>query len=482
MPEFPRAFLVLIRNLGLLNEISLTLRKNSIIIEYPCDISKARESMNGKSKSISMIVIGVLLASALIGGVSILQQQGILPGVTSSLSMKSSTSQSSSATRTGILGSGTLVLLLHDPPNAPAGVTHVYVTYSDLGIHIANSHSGSGWLDLSQTGTIDLMSVVNFTQTIAKVVVGEGNFDLLRMNLSSVVITYNTQNYTASVPDNQLTIGIVGGLILGGLSTAGTVIDITPTILMYNSSSSSSSPSFVMVPSAKAYVVPQNHLTQSDQQVGHKEDDSNNSWLTQDISNQYHQSSFKVTSASLSNTSLSVTVQNTGITSVFIQSVYVGPNLTQSGDQSDGGDFGASSVFTVLANGSLIPFGSSNLGYHHEGIGYNLSAKSQVTFQYSGQVSHSFSSTSSASGDNTQHTASDAVQMIQGSSDETSGTTITESTTTLSQTPMTESTSTDSASTGDSYGFNSLQIMSGYSYIIGVTSGDRTVTTVVVAS
>ena len=135
--------------------------------------------MNGKSKSISMIVIGVLLAAALIGGVAILQQQGVLPSITSSLSTKSSTTQPSTTTRTGVLGSGTLVLLLHDPPNAPAGVSHVFVTYSDLAIHDANSLASSGWIDLGQTGTIDLMSVVNFTQTIATVVVGEGNFDLL---------------------------------------------------------------------------------------------------------------------------------------------------------------------------------------------------------------------------------------------------------------------------------------------------------------
>lgn len=424
--------------------------------------------MNGKSKSISMIVIGVLLASALIGGVSILQQQGILPSITSSLSTEPSSTQSSSTTQTGILGSGTLVLLLHDPPNAPAGVTHVYVTYSDLAIHQANSISGSGWIDLGQSGSIDLMSVVNFTQTIAKVVVGEGNFDLLRMNLSSVVITYNSQNYSASVPDNQLTIGIIGGLVLSSSATTGTVIDVTPTILMYNSSSFSSVPTFVMVPSAKAYVVPQNQLTQSVEQIGHKEDDRNNTWLTQQIDNQYHQSSFTITSASLSNTSLSLTINNTGNASAFIRSVYIGPNTSQSVDQNYGGDF-ASILFTVLANGSLVSFGTGD----HNGLqssGYNLTAKSQVTFTYSGQIPPSFNSTNSSSGDNIQHQASGMLPAIQGSNDETSITTITESTFTRSTT------------SGDSSGLNGFQILSGHSYVIGVTSGDRTLTTVVVAS
>ena len=427
--------------------------------------------MNGKSKSISMIVIGVLLAAALIGGVAILQQQGVLPSITSSLSTKSSTTQPSTTTRTGVLGSGTLVLLLHDPPNAPAGVSHVFVTYSDLAIHDANSLASSGWIDLGQTGTIDLMSVVNFTQTIATVVVGEGNFDLLRMNLSSIIITYNSQNYTASAPNNQLTIGIVGGLILSSSATAGTVIDITPTILMYNTSTSSTTPTFVMVPSAKAIVVPQNHLSQSVLQVGHKEDDSNNTWLTQDITNQYHQSSFNITSASLSNKSLSVTVNNTGNTSVFIQSIYIGPNVSQSGDHTEGSDF-ASTVFTVLANGTLVPFGTSDSG-NQQNIGYNLSAKSHVTFEYSGQIPPAFNYTKSSTGDNIQQQSSDMGQLVQGANDETSTPT---STTTTIESTTTHSTTVESSSS------HAIQIVSGQSYIIGVTSGDRTLTTIVSAS
>ena len=291
------------------------------------------------------------------------------------------------------------------------------------------------------------------------------------MNLSSIIITYNSQNYTASAPNNQLTIGIVGGLILSSSATAGTVIDITPTILIYNTSTSSTTPTFVMVPSARAYVVPQNHLSQSVLQVGHKEDDSNNTWLTQDITNQYHQSSFNITSASLSNKSLSVTVNNTGNTSVFIQSIYIGPNVSQSGDHTEGSDF-ASTVFTVLANGTLVPFGTSDSG-NQQNIGYNLSAKSHVTFEYSGQIPPAFNYTKSSTGDNIQQQSSDMGQLVQGANDETSTPT---STTTTIESTTTHSTTVESSSS------HAIQIVSGQSYIIGVTSGDRTLTTIVSAS
>lgn len=436
--------------------------------------------MNGKSKTISMIVIGVLLAAGIISGISVLQQRGILPGI------------SSSTQSTHSSGSGTLVLLLHDPPHVPANVSAVYVTYSNIAIHIADDSHDSGWIPLNQSGTINLMSVVNFTQTITKVVIGAGTFNLFRMNLSSVVVTYNSHNYTATVPNNELTVSIIGGLELSDSSTKGAVIDISPTILMYNSSSTSTSPSFTMIPSAKAYVVPSEHLSQEDQQVGNRENDSEDQWLTHDIQNEDQQTMFNITSAALSNTSISVTVKNTGNTSVLLLTVFIAPNTTKAeGDEGSHDDLGHSILFTVLSNGSLTPLVGEDQGDQGEnGVGYNLSAGASATLKYSGPIPPVLA----LSGEAGDHENETSVQNQSGDEASTMTTSISQSThgqdqgdessttSTIITSTSTTTTTSSSSFSGDDNENSALSIVSGQSYVIGVVSGDFTATTTIVAT
>ena len=214
--------------------------------------------MSGK-KTLSVVTIGVLLAASIIGGVSLLQREGVLPGLTTMLTGQTSTSGSTTTTSTSKAdsqqGTGTLVLQILDPPNVPAGVTSVYVTYQDIWVG-----SDGGWIDLNQSGTINLMTVVNFTQTIANAKVQAGSFNRLMMNISSVVVTWKSTNYSASITNDQLTIPIIGDLKVSNLATSGAVIDISPTIIehMAYNSTGGQYPTFVMIPSANAYIVPSN--------------------------------------------------------------------------------------------------------------------------------------------------------------------------------------------------------------------------------
>src|SRR5579885_1638489 len=72
--------------------------------------------------------------------------------------------------------SGTLSILLTDPPNLPANVTNVYLSFSSIMIH--NTQAGdnkSGWYTVGGSGTIELTSVINLSKVIAvsKVQAGE---------------------------------------------------------------------------------------------------------------------------------------------------------------------------------------------------------------------------------------------------------------------------------------------------------------------
>src|SRR2546426_6869015 len=67
---------------------------------------------------------------------------------------------------------GTLSVLLTDPPHVPFGVTKVYITYSNLAVHVSEAGNQSGWTLLKSGGSIELLSTVNVGQTISSVKIG----------------------------------------------------------------------------------------------------------------------------------------------------------------------------------------------------------------------------------------------------------------------------------------------------------------------
>jgi len=364
------------------------------------------------------------------------------------------------------VGAGSLVIRIHDPPKVPLGVTSVFVSYKDIFLGQTN---GKAWVDIKQSGSIDLMTVVNFTQTIANVKVPSGAFNLMVMNISSVIITSNSVNYTAYVPNDQLTIPVQrGGLIVSNSTITGAVIDVSPTVIqhtVYNSTGASLI-SFVMIPSANAFVIPASHLGQNETQVGEREDVSSEQWLTGLINQQQNQTSFKISSAVLSNSSFILVLKNTGNSSVTVQTVFIESNITNHSGEGDL-NIGRSVIFVVLSNGTLVP---SN-GGDSEGqlsIGYNLAANSQVALSYLGPVppyqstGGSDGNDSSPSSETSNSGSEDAGAVPQGA-------------TTIIQPAILDSLVTSQ----NTYGF---QIVPGQNYIVGATSGSVTTTFVVTAS
>ena len=384
--------------------------------------------MSGTRKTISIVAIGIVLAAGLIAAVSLLQAGGLLPAISTSTPGNSSgstvvTTTSSSTTITslttatssqstgsantgGPAGSGTLILQLHDPPHVPPGVTSLFVSYTDIWI---GSSSPKAWVDLKQSGTIDLMSLVNFTETIANAKIPNGTYDLVVMNISSAMVTSNSKNYTAALPSNQLSVPILGGLKVSNSGIAGAVIDISPTVLEYNVYSSSGVPttSFAVVPSASAYVIPSSSLNQNSGQIGHRDDVQSQDWLLQKINDTGAQTSFTISSATITNSSFIVIVKNTGNRSLVIQSVFLEPYQNSSRTGSRSGDsegdlnIGSSILFTVLKNGSMTPyFGSDSRESSLKLAGYNLSAHSQAVFSYLGPLPAVFQNQNGGNGGN----------------------------------------------------------------------------------
>jgi hypothetical protein len=412
--------------------------------------------MSGKFKTASIVVIAILLAVILIAGVTVFQREFLVSSGTS-VSTTISSGQSLSSTSSQ-LGYGNLILRIHDPPEVPQGVTAIFVSYKDI---FLGQSFGKTWIDLKQNGSINLMSVVNFTQTIANEKVPSGTFNLLVMNISSVIVTSYSTNYTASIPSEQLTAPFQGnGLTVSNSTLNGAVIDVSPTViqhLVYNSTGAATI-SFVMVPSANAYVIPADQVGQNATHVGERDDSSGEQWLTGLGGAQQNQTAFKINSVILSNSSLILVLKNNGNSTVRIQTVFIESNSSTLSDENDL-NIGRSVIFTVLSNGTLVP----NNGGDYEGqsgIGYSLGTNSQIALSYLGSIPPS----PLYSGSDSNFTSSQSSSSRNGDDAILS-----------QQAPAISLLSFDQSA----YGF---QIVPGQSYLVGATSGGVTETFLVTAS
>ena len=322
------------------------------------------------SGMIAAIVAVALIATALFAGVTVKQS--------------SSTTTSSS----GPSGSGTLAVLLTDPPTVPAGTTALYASYSDVQVHVNGEGNNSGWIDLHSSGSVNLMGVVNATQTIASANIQQGDFNALRFNITSATITYQSKNYSVGLIYQQhiVFVQISGGILVRNGQTTVSVIDLAPTVILVGDPQN---PSFVLIPQARGYVLPADSVSQVHTEVGERDEIENNPalmWL--------HQSThFQITSVKLTPSSLSITVMNTGNASLVFRVAALSSTQSVSGGSMPG-DIGIppaaiSEYFAVAPNASLIALTEANHVPIYQTVaanGYFLSPSASVTFSYTGPI------------------------------------------------------------------------------------------------
>ena len=329
---------------------------------------------------------------------------------------------------------GQLDILLTDPPTVPDGVTGVYVTYSNVAVHVSGAGNQSGWTNANTVGTIDLMKMVNVSTTIAAVKVTSGVYDALRFNISSAAVTYNDKNYTAFVPRAEISVRIPGGVQVSDTKTSAAIIDMQPTVLNMGSQSD---PEFIIDAAASCYQVPANAITNGMGQWGFTFSIRSAPWWNQ-IGNQYTSNIQIVTPTTLSTSPalLSVTVENTGSEPVRLSYVSLMPiesgcayPLTTSttttttttsatastassapwqGQGHRGGQFGlplcftGSAFFVVLNNGTMISLSGlfqggftlqNGQGFNSISMqtGYELQAGQSVTLTFNKPITFGFS-------------------------------------------------------------------------------------------
>lgn len=160
--------------------------------------------------------------------------------------------------------SNAFVIQLTDPPLVPAGTQSLVIGYSNLQLHEAGASNSTGFINVNQSGTVNLLELINFTQTIGVASIKPNTtFNLVRFNITSAKIEIDNTTYNVSVPNNRLTVRISNA----NSSAKGVLIDIMPSVIEVYSANQTI---FVMVPSARAVVVGASLVNSSSATVGYK--------------------------------------------------------------------------------------------------------------------------------------------------------------------------------------------------------------------
>ncbi len=147
-------------------------------------------------------------------------------------------------------------LQLTDPPQVPVGTTSLVATYTSVRLHETFSNGTGTWINSSESGSVDLMSLVNVSQIIAEFQVSANAIvDKAQLDISSANITINGTTYPVTIANPVITVNIQQNATSSNSSSI--LVDLSPTVVTIFTSNSTV---FVMVPSVTAVLIPGKHL------------------------------------------------------------------------------------------------------------------------------------------------------------------------------------------------------------------------------
>ncbi|MCL4389243.1 MAG: winged helix-turn-helix domain-containing protein [Candidatus Marsarchaeota archaeon] len=213
-----------------------------------------------------------------------------------------------------------LVLSLTDPPQVPSGTTALTVSYSSLQAHLINGINGSAWINVSGSGALNLMSLVNVSQVIgAAKVPNNAIINQIRFDITSAQITVNGTTYNVTVPNSQIIAELRSRAVIN--SSTNILVDLSPTVATIYTANSTI---FVLVPSVKAVVV---SGAAANANLGTRRNLND----TEKAQLQLETPNIQITSASLSqdnNTAMiNVTVKNNANQSIAIKHITISGNF-----------------------------------------------------------------------------------------------------------------------------------------------------------
>jgi Domain of unknown function (DUF4382) len=357
---------------------------------------------NGEVKDSQMSSKNILLSGVIasIIAIALVVAAIVIPGAGL---FKASTTSSSST------NSGTLGIQLTDPPIVPPGVTAVYISYSEMEVHVGDAGNETGWYQIAPAGEIDLMSILNTSITLGSASVTQGVYNAIGFNITSATVTVNGANQTAFITNDKMFIPLVGGLQVQAGASEGVLVDMSPTVVAVMNGSETA---YVLIPNAHALHIPY-AAWRAASHVGDVVRNLNQqSWYKAGA-----QGDISLSNAALSNSSMSVTITNDGANSTVVSSLTVAYPLNVICSQYQSACKVAQSgklpkaipiaEFAVLSNGSLFQFNFTEAVVNHQSgngqpgpqaqaleslqssgvtIGYVLAPGQSMTFTFNGQV------------------------------------------------------------------------------------------------
>lgn len=361
---------------------------------------------NGEVKDSEMSSKKNILISGAIAGIiaiALISAAIFIPGMGLMKTATTTTTGSSSDV-------GTLGIQLTDPPTVPPGVTDVYISYSEMAVHVADAGNYSGWYEIAPAGEIDLMSILNTSITLGSAQVTSGVYNAIGFNITSATVTANGANESAFITSDKMIVPLVGGLQVQSGTSQGVLVDLSPTVLAVMNGSETA---YVLMPNAHCLRIPasswgaSNHVGQVIRNLDQQ------SWYRSG-----GQGNISLSSAVLTNDSMSVTVTNNGSNNATISSLTVAYPLTTLCQQYTRACIAIQrgilpktipiAEFAVLSNGSLFQFNFTEAAVvHHSGpsntpgpqalaleniessgvsIGYVLAPGQSMNFTFEGQV------------------------------------------------------------------------------------------------
>ena len=134
---------------------------------------------------------------------------------------------------------GTVTLQITDPPSGGSGnnqhynssILHIYIKFSEIDLHLGGfgSQNSTGWYPIVGTSTtVDMISVLSTSRTLASQNLATGTYDQVRFPVSSAIVNFSKiGNVSYSIPSNSFKVSITGG---GFQSSPGTRVNLLLTI------------------------------------------------------------------------------------------------------------------------------------------------------------------------------------------------------------------------------------------------------------
>jgi hypothetical protein len=130
-----------------------------------------------------------------------------------------------------VSATGTVRLLITDPPKYSDNVTSITITFSQIALNRVDSEGNETWVVLTNTPrTIDLMKVINVTESLGNFEVPVGNYSQIRFMTSNATAVINNETVQLTIPSGAQTglkVHFKNPLVISANIVATVTIDIT---------------------------------------------------------------------------------------------------------------------------------------------------------------------------------------------------------------------------------------------------------------